>query len=91
VSLTPASAQQITVGFTTTDVSAVAPGDYASADRHLTFAPGVTTQAITVAVVGDATFELTETFQVNLSNPSTRRSATARASAPSPTTTPRRR
>ena len=69
VSLTAASAQQITVGFTTTDVSAVAPGDYATQTGTVTFAPDVTTQAITVAVVGDATFELTETFQVNLNNP----------------------
>jgi Calx-beta domain-containing protein len=69
VSLTAASAQQITVGFTTTDVGAVAPGDYAVQTGTLTFAPGVTTQAITVAVVGDTVFELTETFQVNLSNP----------------------
>jgi hypothetical protein len=60
-----------TVPFSTTDGSAIQPGDYASNSNTLTFtgAPGET-KSITVAVVGDAILEANETFGVNLGTPS---------------------
>src|SRR5262249_16047142 len=48
---------------------ATAGTDYTSVAATLTFAPGVTTQLITVAVTGDAVFEVNETFLVNLASP----------------------
>ncbi|HET7434970.1 MAG TPA: Calx-beta domain-containing protein [Thermoanaerobaculia bacterium] len=45
-------------------------GDYAVTSGQVTFAPGATTQTITVNVNGDATNEPDETFFVNLTNPS---------------------
>jgi hypothetical protein len=67
VSMTSASSQAVTVNFTTANGTAVAPGDYTTTTGTLTFAPGTTTQSITVPVVGDAIFEGNETFQVTLS------------------------
>jgi len=69
VSLTSPSAQPVTVAFATADGTATAPGDYAAQAGTLTFAPGVTTQLITVAVVGDAVFEASESFLINLTSP----------------------
>jgi flagellar biosynthesis protein FliQ len=68
VSLATPSAQQITVDFATANSTAVAPGDYIAQAGTLTFAPGVTTQQITVPVIGDIVFEANETFLVNLTN-----------------------
>ena len=48
------------------DDTAAAPVDYAAQTGTLTFAPGTTTQHITVGVAGDTTFEPTESFLVNL-------------------------
>ena len=42
-------------------IDAAVPGDI------ITFAPGVTTQTITVPITNDAVFEGSETFDVNLS------------------------
>jgi len=56
------------VDFATANGTALSPGDYAGLAGTLTFAPGVTTQQITIAVVGDAVSAATETFQVNLTN-----------------------
>lgn len=70
VSLSNPSSQTITVDFATANGSATAPGDYASNANTLTFAPGITTQPITIAVVGETTNESDETFTVNLANAS---------------------
>ena len=59
----------MTVDYATADGSAVAPGDYAAASGTLTFSAGQTAKQIVVAVNGDTTVETTETFTVNLSNP----------------------
>src|SRR5213075_1339900 len=59
----------ITVGYATSNGTAVAPGDYATTNGTLTFAPGVLTQTLTVNVAGDATDEPNETFNVTLSTP----------------------
>ena len=45
-------------------------GDYQAASGTLTFAPGETTRSFSVVVSGDTQDEPTETFVVNLSNPS---------------------
>ena len=71
VSLNGEGADPVTVDFVTADGTAVAPGDYtALTTGTLTFAPGEISKPVTVVVNGDATFEASETFFVNLSNPS---------------------
>src|SRR5207302_1174378 len=47
VTLSAAALADVTVNYTTSNSSAVAPGDYAATSGTLTFAPGVTTQTIT--------------------------------------------
>ena len=56
-----------TVSYATADGTATG-GDYQANGGTLTFDPGVTTQTITVAVVGDTVAEPDETFSVNLSS-----------------------
>src|SRR5439155_345582 len=51
------------------DTATVADNDYVAASGTVTFAPGVTSQPVTVTVNGDTKFEPNETFFVNLSNP----------------------
>jgi hypothetical protein len=70
VTLSPASAQQVTVNYATANGTATAGSDYAAASGLLTFATGVTTQTVTVTVNGDTSNEPNETFVVNLSTPS---------------------
>ncbi len=69
VSLSAASAQTVTVNYATADGTALAGTDYAATSGTLTFAPGVTTQTVTVVVTGDTVFEPDQTFVVNLSSP----------------------
>src|SRR5205814_1429015 len=73
VTLSGASASPVTVQYATADGSATAPSDYAAATGTLVFAPGQTTQTITVAINGDTTYEnggTAETFTVSLANAS---------------------
>ena len=70
VFLTEASTSTVTVQYTTANGSALAGQDYVAQSGTLTFAPGVTQQNILVAVTGDAVVEGSETFTVNLSDPS---------------------
>ena len=53
VTLSAASGQTVTVDYATANGTAVAPGDYAAGSGTLTFNPGVTTQTLNVAVIGD--------------------------------------
>ena len=70
VFLTGASAFPVTVEYTTTDGSAVAPDDYtAMPPVTLTFNPGELSKTINVAVNGGTVFEPNESFFVNLANP----------------------
>jgi uncharacterized repeat protein (TIGR01451 family) len=75
VTLSGQTALTTTVNYATADgtatTAAVGPGnpDYSATSGTLTFAPGVTTQTITVMVNGDTVFESDETFTVNLSAP----------------------
>jgi hypothetical protein len=69
VSLDAPSTNPVTVDFATADGTAVAPGDYTPTSGTVTFAPGDTSQPVTVQTIDDTLIEGTETFTVNLSNP----------------------
>ena len=59
----------VTVNYATADGTATSPADFGAISGTLTFAPGVTTQPISVSIVNDAIAEGNETFTVALSNP----------------------
>ena len=65
VTLDASSANPVTVDFATANGTATAPGDYASATGTVTFAPGQTSQPVTVQVNGDTAVEPNETFNVS--------------------------
>jgi hypothetical protein len=68
VSLSRASKQQVSVNYSTADGTATAAdNDYVPMSGMLTFAPGQTTQTITVLVNGDSSPYSPEWFDVNLS------------------------
>ena len=62
------SNQFTTVNYATATGSAIADTDFSNSEGTLTFAPGETTKTITVSIVADSLKEITETFQLNLSN-----------------------
>ncbi len=70
VSLSVAASDTVTVNYATADGSAAAGSDYTAAADTLSFAPGVTSQTITVYATGDTVTESNETFYVNLSGAS---------------------
>ena len=70
VSLSNPSASTVSVSYGTSNGTATAGADYTSGTGTLSFAPGVVTQTVTVAIGNDAVFEGAESFQVNLSSPS---------------------
>jgi hypothetical protein len=81
VTLTPASAGTVTVNYAATGGTATTGVDYTVAGTGtLTFAPGVTTQNITVNVNGDTQVEPNETIVMTLSGPSGATLGTATAS-----------
>jgi hypothetical protein len=67
VTLSEPAAGTVTVNYGTADGTAQASRDYEAAAGTLTFAPGETSKAITIAVKGDANVEGNETFFVDLS------------------------
>jgi 6-phosphogluconolactonase (cycloisomerase 2 family) len=67
VSLSPAGAAPVTVGWATADGTATAGSDYVAASGTLTFAPGTTSQPVDVIVDADGLVEGMETFTVALS------------------------
>lgn len=70
LTLSTPSNETVTLDFATADDTAtIADGDYAAASGTVTFAPGETSQTITVLVNGDLAVEYDEFFVVNLSNP----------------------
>ena len=77
VTLAYSVSQTVTVDYATADGTATAPSDYTATSGTLSFAPGVTSQTITVLVNGDTEVEGDETFTVNLSNPVNATIATA--------------
>ncbi len=69
VTLSAASTQTVSVGFTTAPGSAASSQDYNNKSGTLTFSPGQTSKTLSVAVKGDIADEDTESFFVNLQNP----------------------
>lgn len=69
VSLSRARSEVVTVQFVSADGTATAGVDYLPASGVLTFAPGQTTQTITVLSLADTIDDSGETFFINLSNP----------------------
>ncbi len=69
VSLSAPSGQTVTASWTTLNYEAVAPGDFTAASGTVTFAPGQTTQTVSVTVKGDTLDEPDERFLVSFTNP----------------------
>jgi hypothetical protein len=69
VTLSPASAKSVSVGYATSDGTATAPADYIAASGTLTFSPGETTKSITVSIVGSQSIAPNKQFSLNLTNP----------------------
>jgi hypothetical protein len=69
LTLSAPSANLITVQATTSDGTAVAPGDYTAANRMVQFPAGTTTATFKVRIIGDAAVEPNERFNVDLSSP----------------------
>lgn len=70
VTLSAPSVATVTVDFQTMDNTAtLADSDYVMATGTVTFLPGQTSKPINVTINGDTSIEPTETFFVNLSNP----------------------
>ena len=70
VSLSTAYDLPVTVSYATADDTAADGSDYSAAAGTVTFAPGETSQSVTVLVNGDRLIEQTEGFSAHLSNPS---------------------
>ena len=68
VTLSPASAQTVTVDWATEDATATAGEDYTASSGTLTFAPGQTGRTIAVTVLDDARDEGEETLTLRLRN-----------------------
>jgi len=62
LSLSEAPANAITMVYATTNGSAVAGEDFLATSGNVTFAPGQTSQFVTVDVIGDGFIEATEAF-----------------------------
>jgi hypothetical protein len=69
VSLSAASAQTVSVNYSTQDNTASAGSDYEAASGTISFLPGETVKTVTVNVYGDTFDESNETFFVNLNGP----------------------
>ncbi|MBD2072959.1 DUF4347 domain-containing protein [Phormidium sp. FACHB-592] len=69
-SLSHASDETVTINYATANGTAtLADNDYTATSGTLTFAPGTTSQTITVLGKGDSLIEANETFLVNLTAP----------------------
>ena len=67
VTLSNPSNQVVTIDYSTSNGTAIAPNDYLARTGRITFNPGQTSQTINIPVQGDLIDEPTETFFVNLS------------------------
>ena len=68
VSLSNPSATAVTVDYDTNSGTATEGADFDDTNGTLTFAPGVTTQTVTVNITDDSLFENAEAFSVDLTN-----------------------
>jgi hypothetical protein len=62
--------QSTTVKYFTADGTAIAGSDYTAASSTLTFAQGQTTRTFNVSMINDNVFETSESFSVNITDPS---------------------
>jgi MYXO-CTERM domain-containing protein/uncharacterized repeat protein (TIGR01451 family) len=69
VALSAASGRTVTAAYATSDGTAVSPADFTAVSGSLTFAPGVTSRALGVAIANDGLDEANETFTLSLSAP----------------------
>ena len=69
ITLSAASAEQVTVDYATADGTARTPSDYLARSGVVTFQPSETSKRVAVIVKGDTEIESDETFFLNLSNP----------------------
>ncbi|MDT7778742.1 MAG: hypothetical protein QOC99_1254 [Acidobacteriota bacterium] len=69
VTLSAASSKTVAVSFYTAGQDAIKDVDYKSTLGRLSFAPGVTSQTVTVPVIGDTLDEFDESFLVILAHP----------------------
>jgi hypothetical protein len=69
VSLSAASTSTVTVAVKTVNGTAVAGTDYTALSSTLTFAPGVTSQTVTVTILGRTLGKVNKSFTVVLSSP----------------------
>jgi len=67
VTLSPPSAQTVTVDWTTSDGTATSGSDYVAGSGILMFTSGQISQPITVQAIGDTVLESSESFNVTLS------------------------
>jgi hypothetical protein len=72
VTVTPVAAETITLGYQTSDTTAVAGSDYTSISGSVVFSPGQQSKSVTVLAHGDLEFEPNETFHVDISGPGKR-------------------
>jgi hypothetical protein len=66
VTMTPASAQAVTVQASTANQTATAPSDYKAKSATIVLEPGSTSKPFDVSIVGDLRREPNETFRVGL-------------------------
>jgi hypothetical protein len=69
VSLSAPASSTVTAAWTAAGSTATKSKDFVTANGTVTFAPGVTSQPVTIQVIGETTVEANETFYVNLSSP----------------------
>lgn len=69
ISMNPASADPVSVGWSTGGGTATPGSDYTASAGTASFAIGATTATVSVPVLGDLMDEPNETFEVTLSNP----------------------
>jgi urease beta subunit len=69
VTLSTPTSSTVTVDWATANGSATANGDYMANNGTVAFNPGEVSKQIVVQVVGDVAVEPSETYSVNLSNP----------------------
>ena len=66
VTISPANTVASTIGYATADGTAVAGTDYTAEAGTLTFAPGVTTQTVTVPILPSTAVQLNKTFDLDI-------------------------
>ena len=68
ITVSPASSQNISIGYATGPQSATSPSDFTATSGTLVIPAGTTTASIAVPVIGDTLIELDESFVLNLFN-----------------------